>query len=148
MPPLLHDPAMRDEIRARVQKLRPDTPRKWGKMSVDQMLHHLNVALENALDEVRPARMRIPLPRSVFKWVVFNLPWPKGSPTAPEFIAGERYDFAAEHARCLELLDRISAKDMESSGWGRSPGFGQLNGRDWSRLSAKHVLHHLNQFGV
>jgi len=42
---LLHDPAVRDAIRARVEALRPDAPRKFGKMSIDQMLWHVNQAL-------------------------------------------------------------------------------------------------------
>ena len=48
MPALLHDPAIRDAIRARLQTLRPDAPRKFGKMTVDQMLWHVNQALAQA----------------------------------------------------------------------------------------------------
>ena len=32
--------------------------------------------------------------------------------------------------------------------WGHSAGMGDLNGRQWSQLQAKHLDHHLRQFGV
>ena len=46
---LLHDPATRDSIKRRVTALRPDAQRQVGRMTVDQMLWHVNCGLENAL---------------------------------------------------------------------------------------------------
>jgi hypothetical protein len=36
---------------------------------------------------------------------------------------------------------------MQEGGWGRAV-FGRLSGREWSRLQARHLDHHLKQFGV
>lgn len=40
--PLLHDPAVRKTMEARLTAIRPDSQRQWGSMSVDQMLWHVN----------------------------------------------------------------------------------------------------------
>jgi len=145
---LLHDPAVRDSVRVRLQQLRPDSTRKWGKMSVDQMLWHLNQALENALGLYVPTTMKFPLPGPLLRFAVLHLPWPKSAPTPAEYVAGERFDFTAEQARCLRLLDEVTARDIRAGGWGRSAALGDIGGVKWSQLLAKHFDHHLKQFGL
>src|SRR6476661_1977445 len=121
MPVLLHDPTVRDSIRARVQKLTPNATRAWGKMSVDQMLWHVNQAMSNALGETTPPDKKPPLPLPMLRFIVLNLPWGKGAPTAPDLrVAGERYDFDAEKTRCLGLINQIAEKNMDTTGWGTS----------------------------
>ena len=44
----LHDVAHRSALIERVRALRPDSARRWGKMSVDQMLWHVNDAIAAA----------------------------------------------------------------------------------------------------
>ena len=146
--PILHDQAVRDSVKQRVTALRADTPRRWGKMSVDQMLWHVNCGLENALGRYEVQDQKLPLPYGVVKFIVFNLPWRKGkTPTAREFVAREHFDFANEQARLLRLIDELSTKPLEGT-WGRSSFMGPMTGHDWSRLQAKHLDHHLSQFGV
>jgi hypothetical protein len=55
--------------------------------------------------------------------------------------------FEAEKAKCLELIDRFSQRDMAGADWPRA-AFGQISGREWSRLQAKHLNHHLKQFST
>ncbi|MEO6878093.1 MAG: DinB family protein [Gemmatimonadaceae bacterium] len=148
MPTLLHDPAVRDSLRARVRTLRPDSERLWGRMTVDQMLWHVNQALRNSLGDFEPAMLRVPLPRPLLKFIAVRIPWPKGAPTAPEFTATSHYSFDAERDRCLALIERTTHRNIDEPGWGRSAAFGRMSGRDWSRLNAKHLNHHLKQFGV
>jgi hypothetical protein len=148
VPALLHDASTRDSIRGRIQQLRADSPRRWGKMSVDQMLWHVNQSLANALGDFRPKPVKMPLPGPLIKFFALNMPWPRGAPTAPEFKPGERYSFEAERARCLALIDRVVAKRIDDPQWEPSAGFGIMSGRDWSRLQAKHLDHHLRQFSV
>src|ERR1051325_6349710 len=120
MPPRLHDPAVRDSIRARLQKLTPDARRVWGKMSVDQMLWHCNEAMEAALGKRPLEQMKMPLPKFMIRFMVVSLPWVKGAPTHPDFVAGQRYDFLAEKARLLALLDEFTSKRIDGSDWGMS----------------------------
>jgi hypothetical protein len=145
---ILHDPAVREAIKQRVSILRADTQRRWGKMTVDQMLWHVNCGLENALGRYAVKARKVPLPSSVVKFLVFNLPWRKGkTPTAREFVATGHYDFAAEQARLLRLIDELCAKSLDGT-WVNSSFMGAMTGRDWSRMQAKHLDHHLSQFGA
>jgi len=94
--PLLHDAAYRTQLIARVQSLTPDTPARWGKMTVDQMLWHVSSALEMALGRTQLQSGKPPLPRPIMRFVVLTLPWPKNLPTNPELVAKQRHDFLAE----------------------------------------------------
>lgn len=116
-------------------------------MSIDQMLRHVNVALDSALGRVEVARLKVPLPGFVLKWVVLHIPWPKGSPTAPEFLAGERYEFEAERARCLVLIDEFVSHPVDGP-WPHHHTFGAITGAETSTLHAKHLDHHLRQFSA
>lgn len=144
---LLHDGATRSEIDQRIRSLRPDSRGRWGKMTVDQMLWHVNRALGLSLGEVTIGPGFPPLPAPMLKFVVLRLPWFKGAPTHPDFVARAHYDFEGERDRLLALVDRLVQKPLESD-WPRHPAFGAMTGRDVSHLMAKHLDHHLRQFGV
>ncbi len=112
------------------------------------MLWHVNTALEIALGKREAARFRgPPLPASLLKFFVFNLPWPKGVPTGPDLVASTPHNFAVERPRTLELISALAATPLEDLR-ARHPLFGIMPGRDWSRLMAKHLDHHLRQFGA
>lgn len=145
--PLLHDPAVRNSTLARVAKLTPDTQHKWGKMTVDQMLWHVSQSLAQSLGQIPSMRNRVPVPKWLSKLVAFNFPWPKGTPTPPDLVAVDHYAFESERQRCLQLIDAFTATDLNGT-WTPSASFGRLTGREWSRFQAKHVDHHLRQFGV
>jgi hypothetical protein len=144
---LLHDEAYRSQIIDRIGSLRRDTPRRWGKMSTDQMLWHVNGGLSMALGQIDVPPRKLPMPRPLVRFFVLNLPWPKGVPTMPMFVASGSYDFESERARCLRLIDQLAAKRLDER-WPMHPLLGQVSGRDASRLQAKHLDHHLKQFGV
>ena len=57
----------------------------------------------------------------------------------------ERYK--AERSRCVRLINELTAKSIDSK-WPHSPSLGRMSGSDVSRLQAKHLNHHLTQFGV
>ena len=81
------------------------------------------------------------------KWIVLRMPWTKGSPTAPELVAARSYDFEQERRRLLQLIDEFAGKPLDEP-WRDSAFLGPMKGREWSRLMAKHVDHHLKQFGA
>jgi hypothetical protein len=145
--PTLHDKDYRVEIQKRLGGLRPDSQGRWGKMSVGQMLWHVNEALEAALGKISLPMEKSPLPRPIMKFIVIHLPWPKGAPTLPSWVATGHHDFEAERERCLRLIDELAARRLESN-WPPSPVLGAMSGRDVTRLHAKHLNHHLTQFGV
>jgi hypothetical protein len=144
----LHDARDRAEIVRRLRALRPDSDRRWGKMSVTQMLWHVNEAMEGALGRIQAEPMKVPLPRPLLKLLVLNAPWGKGAPTLKRWIPqAESYDFLSERERCCRLVEEIAAKPIVAE-WPDSPTLGKMSGKDVSRLHAKHLNHHLTQFGV
>ena len=145
--PMLHDPAVRDAVRQRIQSLSPDAKRAWGQMSVDQMLWHCGEVIDASLGRTQHAPTKRPLPDALLKMLVLTLPWPKGAPTHPDFMTGERRDFEAEKARLVRLIDEFAAHPLAGP-WGESPGFGKATGTEWSRFQVKHLGHHLKQFGA
>jgi hypothetical protein len=144
---MLHDPIYCAGFEKRLAALRPDSSRNWGTMSVGQILWHVNTTLQLHLGEITAPRGRTPLPRSVMKFLVSNLPWPRGAPTLAELVAKQQYDFAEEHQRCLQLIDKFTNRRLDEE-WPENPIFGKVSGTDLSRLQAKHLDHHLRQFGV
>lgn len=147
MPNLLHDPEVHASIKKRVQSLRVDARRQWGTMSTDQMLWHVNVSMREAVGEYTPQLKPLPVPKAVLRWAIINVPWGRGARTRPDMSAVATYDFDAEKAACLSLIDRIVARPL-SAAWPNSASMGKMTGKHWSRLTAKHLDHHLRQFGT
>ena len=145
--PVVHDPAVFQTLRSRIESLRPDAQRRWGKMTVNQMLWHVNEALATAIGEVQVPAQKSPMPASLLRFLVLNVPWPRGARTHPSYVAGHRCDFESEKARCLRLLEAFRGKAIDSS-WPESPTFGRVDGQFQSRLQAKHLDHHLKQFSA
>jgi hypothetical protein len=143
----LHDEVYRSQIIDRIRSLRRDSPRRWGRMSADQMLWHVNGGLLMALGQMNVPPQKTPMPLAIMRLVVLNLPWPKGLPTMPMFVASGSYDFESERARCFQLIEQMTAKSL-SGDWPTHPLLGKLSGREASKLQAKHLDHHLKQFGL
>jgi hypothetical protein len=145
--PELHDSAVRASLEARLKSLTPSSPRRWGTMSADQMLWHVNQALLMALGEGDFKPHKPPMPRALLRFFVLNLPWPKSAPTHPQCVASGGHDFEAERAQCLALIGRVAQRPIGGS-WPESPSFGPVTGRFVSRLQAKHLDHHFKQFSA
>lgn len=144
----VHDGATFAELKQRISSLTPNHSRRWGTMSIDQMLWHVNRAMEMALGTLPSERAQTPpLPKFVLKFFLFQLPWPKGVPTMPSLRVAASHDFATEKARALTLLATIAARPVDAQ-WPENATFGTFSGTEWSRLQAKHLDHHLRQFGA
>jgi hypothetical protein len=143
----IHDRSVGDPIRARIRALSTASRPRWGRMSVGQMLWHCNQVLETSLGDVQVVQRRPPFPVSLLKYLLFNFQMPHGAPTAPEYVPHESRDFESERARMLALIDRFTARDIHATDWPKAV-FGQITGPEWSCLQARHLDHHLRQFGV
>lgn len=145
---ILHDAETKASIKRRVDALEPSTRPRWGKMSVDQMLWHVNCSLENALGRYEVKPMSLPLPKPVIKWMALKMPMrPKNVRTAREYIARSSHDFSAERARLHQLIDELTSRPLKGE-WRDNAFMGKMSGEDWSLLQARHLDHHLTQFGV
>jgi hypothetical protein len=144
---MLHDPAFRSSIEARLNALRPDSPRQWGTLTVDQMLWHVNQFLGAALGETTLPLNKSPIPLPLLRFMLLYMPWPKSAPTNPGARANGQHDFEAERARCKALIGRFANRPLDGA-WPVDPSFGPVSGKFASKLQAKHLDHHLRQFGA
>jgi hypothetical protein len=145
------DPQVTAELIARINQLQPTSPALWGKMSVDQMLAHCNVAYEMALTDIHPKPnplMRFLLKSFVKKGVVNEVPYKKNLPTAPVFRIKSGKDFAEEKTRLIAFLQQTQALGAAHFEGKDSLSFGPMTATDWNNQFYKHLDHHLQQFGV
>ena len=116
----LFDADTYQEIARRLDTLKPDSPRQWGKMQPSQALEHLARVLDSVLGP-QPARQMFL--GKMIGWMV------EGRFLGPEL--------AAFHALGRDGADgRIHLF------------FGPLTGQKWGETQYKHFDHHLGQFGV
>jgi hypothetical protein len=140
-----------NEIFQRLADVRPDSVRKWGRMSVNQMICHLSDSYQAGMGEkpVSPATTLVP--RGLMRWLALYAPmrWPKGVPTRPEMEAnkgGTRpLEFERDRADLIAVIQRFC--DVKRENWAAHPMFGRISGADWLRWGYLHADHHLRQFG-
>ena len=149
----LADEGCRAAMLARVKAVRPDSDRRWGRMTAHQMVCHLADCNRVALGEVVVIASPSRLPRGIVKWVSLYtpLPWPKGLPTNPELdqdVAGTRPGAFARDVAALEVtVGRLTSRAGRGD-WPPHPDFGEMSEGDWLRWAYRHMDHHLRQFGV
>lgn len=140
-----------DEIIARINKLTPSTPAKWGKMNVSQMLAHCNVTYEMIYENIHPApkgMLKLMLRLFVKKIVVGEKPYGPGKPTAPAFIIKTDKDFDREKKRLIDHIIKTQQAGEQAFHNKHSLSFGPLTSTEWNNMFYKHLNHHLSQFGV
>lgn len=144
----LFEPAVKEEIIERINKLTPQTKPLWGKMNVSQMLAHIQMPIRIAYGTHQPKgsfllRMLGPL----FKSKLWDeKPYKRSLPTDPTFImTGSEREFEKEKSAVLELLNKFSNETIIGE---RHPVFGKFSKENWSKATWKHLDHHLKQFGV
>jgi Protein of unknown function (DUF1569) len=146
----LADPNVRDECKARIQRLDPEASRKWGHMTARQMVCHLNDSFYVAMGKKYASPATNVLQRTLVKWVALRAPirWPPGVPTRPEIEQGRGGTPPGDWEHdCAELLGLIDAfANLQT--FGVHPAFGEMSQRDWMTWGYRHVDHHLRQFGV
>ena len=147
----LFDVAARDRILARIESLRPDSPRGWGKMNVAQAMSHCALALEAATgDAVLHSNFMAKLIGPWFKgWIAGPKPFSKNSPTHPLLVLNATpCDFDRERTRLLSVVRKFHDAGPASAAKYRHAFVQKLNGDEWGRVQHKHLDHHLRQFGA
>src|SRR5947209_10684319 len=108
----LFEPARAMELRERIERLRPDSPRQWGKMTAPQAMAHCAIAMEWAVGDTVAPRMMIGrvMGGLVLKMAVRNDdPMKRNAPTAPDLRVADERELATERARLIRLIDRFCA---------------------------------------
>ena len=136
----------------RINNLTPETQRKWGKMSVDQVLAHLNVAYDLTFTPEK-----FPKPNFIAKFLLSKfvkpkitneIPYKQSLPTSPAFIIADERNFEEEKAKLIGNIQRVQQLGREAFEGKENINFGKMTAQCWNNMFAKHLNHHLEQFGV
>jgi hypothetical protein len=148
------DPAAAERLRKRLHRLRPDSARRWGRMTPHQAVVHLADSFRMSFDEMTVTVPPLGPLKYVIRFVAFTLPvpMPKGAKTAPELDQAKGApggstpgDFDADVARLDALLQRYIATDGDLP---EHPVWGRMSKGLAGRYAWRHMDHHLRQFGV
>jgi hypothetical protein len=147
----LFDVALAHQIKQRIDRLRIDSERQWGTMTVAQTMSHCGSGLEMALGEIRPPRALIGrlIGSAIKPKVVGNdEEFRRNSGTVHELIVSGERNLDAERVRLCSLIDRFVSGGPSVCTTHPHPFFGPLTPGEWAVLMYKHLDHHLRQFGV
>jgi hypothetical protein len=144
----LWDERDRRTLDERLARLTPETRGRWGSFDAPRMLCHITDAVRAAIGEVSCAPKQSPLRHApINALVMFYLPWPKGTPTAPELLARAPETWEKEVVRYRAAVDALT-KRPKAGAWPVHVVFGRISGAQWGRLLYRHTDHHFKQFGV
>jgi len=142
------------ELLERLRRVRPDSPRRWGRMNAHQMLCHCADAMRAMTGEILVSHDSPWFNRTFLKWAALwvPLPWKDGLRTRPELDQlGEAHtrpgDFEADRQE-VERQIEIFIAAVKRGGLKPHPVFGPLTTAAWLRWGHLHVDHHLRQFGI
>lgn len=140
-----------DQMIKRINDLTAKSPSQWGKMSVDQMLAHCNVAYELIYTDKHPrpnAIARFFIKIFAKNTVVGPKPYAKNLRTAPIFLMTDKKVFEDEKKRLIDYINKTQELGESHFTNKENPSFGVLTLDEWNNLFYKHLDHHLQQFGV
>lgn len=146
-------PRDKAEILHRLGAVRPQSVRRWGRMSAHQMVCHLTDSFLVVVGLRPVSHATSLLSRTIVKWICLYVPvpWPAGIHTRPEIdqeVGGTRpADYAADVAQLEAVVERITA-ETRSFDWPPHPIFGRMSDTEWLRWGYLHMDHHLRQFGA
>ena len=148
----LFEPARAEEVRQRLARLRPDSPRQWGSMNPAQALAHCTAALDLAMGKTTPSprifigRLLGPLAKKSL--LVKGEPMRRNATTDKTCLITDERDFALESRRLRESIDRFVAGGPAICTKHPHFFFGPLTPVEWAALTYQHLDHHLRQFQV
>ena len=139
------------QLKARFEKLMPQSQPQWGRMTAPQMLAHCNVTYEMIYDNIHPKPnffLGLILKSIVKKAVVNEAPYARNLKTGPQFLVSADKDFNREKERLFQYMDRTQSLGEAHFHMKESVSFGPLTVTEWNNMMYKHLDHHFTQFGV
>lgn len=146
----LFEPSATREIRMRIESLRPESERQWGKMNVSQMLAHCSAWMELAAGVTNSPRSFLGrvFGKIAKRSILGEEPVRRNMPTDECLRIQSEKNFAAEQQRLLGLVDSFSTAGPERCTTHPHSFFGPMTATEWAILGYKHLDHHLRQFGA
>jgi hypothetical protein len=133
--------------------LNADTPRKWGKMNVQQMIEHMSdyMRIANGRDAQPIVTAEDRLPR-MQGFLASEKPFPENTPNVlmPDTPIPTKHATKQEAIKELQAeIDHFFAVHEQNPGRTTpNPFFGTLDFDHQVQLLHKHATHHLRQFGL
>jgi hypothetical protein len=147
----LYDPSAAAEVKERLRRLRPESPRQWGKMNPAQAMAHCAKGFEMALGELLPERMFLGrIIGGIVKPMALGNeePMRKNTPTMQSLVVADQCDLDEERERLTVMIDRFAAAGPAGCTTHPHSFFGRMTPEEWAVLMYKHLDHHLRQFGA
>lgn len=134
----------------RINHLTPESKAMWGKMTVSQMLAHIQEPMKLLLGERELKRGLIGFLFGGIakKQLLSGKPFKQNLPTDKTFIVRDNRNFEEEKEKVIHLLHAIQQRGAGAVTTGAHPFFGKMSPGEWDSLGVKHLDHHLRQFGV
>lgn len=139
-----------DSIIARANLLLQNSARKWGTMSVTEMLLHCNMVNKNVLENSATSKNTSTKQR-IFKYIfLYLIPHFPKNRRGPSRLQTKGLvddsEFSNTLATFATIITQFAGHNEEISLV--HPMFGLLTTEEWGMAMYKHVDHHLRQFGV
>ncbi len=146
----IFNPTDNKEFIERIDKLTPSTTALWGKMDVAQMLTHCQTTLKLALGEMKLKRAFIGFVfgKIAKRKILNDADLDKHLPTFKEAKITDQRNFEEEKSKLTDLVKRMQQAGPGGLAKDPHPFFGALTPEEYDRMNAKHLDHHLRQFGV
>jgi hypothetical protein len=131
----------------RLENIQPNADRKWGKMDVAQMLHHLNLAIGSGLGYYELPNTSNIITRTFNKWMILSVlkRFPMGTQTASPLKVASNFDFETEKKQLKEILEQ-AYRTTNNAAWRKHTYFGPMTRKQWGKLIVIHCNHHFQQF--
>ncbi|MDH5804908.1 MAG: DUF1569 domain-containing protein [Gemmatimonadota bacterium] len=139
----------REKFAKRISLLTTHTKNRWGRMSVEEMVAHLNAAFEVSFGRIQMTPQKTLMRLAPLKFLlIYVVPWPKGKARAPrEYLPPPQKHLESEKSRLIDLIEEFAQTNPANLN-APHPLFGKMTARQWDALHRKHLEHHLTQFGV
>lgn len=139
-----------DAFIARINSLSKESQPLWGKMTVEQMLSHCQAPIDVAFGDLQlRSNFVMRLMGKLFKnKILKSSEFKKNSPTAPDFIRKNDYNFESTKAELIRKFAKFAELGHQSIKSNKHPFFGEMTYDEWDKLHSMHLDHHLKQFGV
>ncbi len=145
----LFDSSTAEEIRNRLESLRPDSERRWGAMNVAQMLAHCTAWMDIASGRTSPPRSFMGrIFGKLAKKSILKNPVRRNMPTDKTLVMQGQKTFSAELQLLLDSVERFSNGGPALATTHPHSFFGPMTPGEWAAMAYKHMDHHLKQFGA
>ena len=136
----------------RILQLQSDSKGRWGKMTIEEMMVHCTAGIQMGLGQL-PSKERVgPLRAAILRLLYVDLfPFPKSATAPPEINISKklktRQEFENARQSLIQEVKKLEAIP-DNYEFPFHPYFRKLSNKQWSKVTYKHLDHHLRQFGV